>query len=680
MLMTRAHWQQLPRDARDTLFLLVVIAWTLLPHVPNIPVWCSLMAAAVLLWRARVALAGQALPGRWSVVAVLGLATVLTLWTERTLLGKEAGVTMLVVLMALKTMELRARRDALIIFFLGFFLVLTHFLYSQSLLVALSMLVSVWGLLTALVLAHMPVGRPPLARAASLAARTALLGAPVMVVLFVLFPRVGPLWGIPQDGIGHTGLSGSMRLGALAEVANDDSIALRVRFFDRVPSPSEMYFRGPVLGRFDGREWTSLTPRFPSALQLRPQLELRGTPLRYEMTLEPSRLPMLPLLEITPDRPGAAPQIDGASTVLRSDLQWLIDRPIVERTRFEAMAWLSHRHGPREPELGLRDLVELPPGYNPRTLEWAAALRARPGWAEASPSQLVAAVLGHIRTGGFSYTLAPGVYGRDAIDEFWLDRKVGFCEHFAAAFVVIMRALDVPARVVTGYQGSDPAPTDGYWVVRQSHAHAWAEYWQPGQGWIRVDPTAAVAPDRVERGRNLAPTPGLVSSALGTLDPAIAAQLRAAWEGLNNRWNQWVLNYSRGQQFDLLRELGIESPGWEDLAYLLIVLLSGASLAGAGWAMWDRWRQDPWQRLQQRVQQRLAALGVPVQPHHGPRARAGIVRATLGIAGEPLARELDELDAQRYAATASRTAAAQRRWWAGFAAAAAATPGVAGSR
>jgi transglutaminase-like putative cysteine protease len=409
-------------------------------------------------------------------------------------------------------------------------------------------------------------------------------------------------------------------------------------------------------------------------MQLRAELQLLGAPLRYEMTLEPSRLPLLPLLEMTPDQPDAAPRIEGAALILRSDLQWMIDRPIVERTRLEARAWLAHRHGPRESALGLRDLVELPPGYNPRTLEWAAALRAQPGMGEAPPRVLAAAVMSHIRGAGFTYTLAPGEYGRDAIDEFWLDRKLGFCEHFAAAFVVVMRALDVPARVVTGYQGSDPAPVDGFWIVRQSNAHAWAEYWEPGIGWVRIDPTAAVAPDRVERGRSLTPTPGLMSGAFGTLNPAIAERLRSAWELVNNRWNQWVLNYSRGQQFDLLRELGFESPSWEDLAYLLIVLLSSASLAGAGWATWDRWRQDPWLRLQQRVQERLAAVGVEVRPHHPPRTRAHLVRATLGARGEALARELEALDVQRYAPAGGRTSAAERRWWARFASAAAAMP------
>ena len=284
-------WHRLPREARDTLFQLAVIAWTLLPHAGHVPAWCSALAGGLLLWRGVLSVRGGALPSRWIVGALLVLAAGLTLWSERTLLGKEAGVTMLVVLMTLKTLELRARRDALVVFFLGFFLVLTNFLYSQSMLVAASMLLSVWGLLTALVLAHMPVGRPPLLRAGALAARAALLGAPLMLALFVLFPRVAPLWGAPHDAAGRTGLSGTLRMGGMAEVANDDAIALRVRFLDTVPPPSQMYFRGPVLGSFNGTDWSRLVPTFTPAERLRAELETRGTPLRYEMTvLRQSRL------------------------------------------------------------------------------------------------------------------------------------------------------------------------------------------------------------------------------------------------------------------------------------------------------------------------------------------------------------------------------------------------------
>ncbi|MBK1616243.1 transglutaminase [Rubrivivax gelatinosus] len=651
----------MPREARDTLFLLAVIAWTLAPHLAQVPAWCGAMAALILGWRAWLALTSRPLPGRLVLVALLVAAGALTFWSERTLLGKDAGVTLIVVLMTLKTLELRARRDALVVFFLGFFLVLTNFLYSQSLPVALSMLLSVWGLLTALVLAHMPVGRPPLRQAGALAARAALLGAPIMVVLFLLFPRVGPLWGLPQDAAGRTGLSGTMRLGAIAEVANDDSIALRLRFPDgAAPPPEAMYLRGPVLGRFDGRTWE----RVPENLGGATRVELLGAPVRYEMTLEPSRLPLLPLLELTPARADAAPVLEGWNVRLRQDLQWQLDRPLTDRVRLSATAWPGHRIGPRATPPLVAENLELPPGFNPRTLAWARALRARPEYSGADAGVLAAALLREVGAGGYGYTLEPGPYGRDAIDEFWLDRKLGFCEHFAAAFVVAMRAMGVPARIVTGYQGTDPAPVDGWWIVRQSNAHAWAEYWQRGVGWVRADPTAAVAPERVQRGRSLAPQPGFVAGAIGNVDPALAARLRTAWELLDNRWNQLVLNYSRTRQFELLRALGVESPDWEDLARALVLLAAAASAAGAGWAFWDRHRQDPWQRLQARVQRALAARGVEVGPQHGPRARAERVRARLGGRGEALALELETLDRLRYG---EGVAAPSRRWWPGFA-------------
>jgi protein-glutamine gamma-glutamyltransferase len=658
------HLQHLPRDARDTLFHLAVVGWTILPHANNLPLWCIALATLMLLWRAQLAVNNGPLPSRWVVAGVLLLACALTWWSERTLLGKEAGVTMLVVLITLKTLELRARRDAMVMFFLGFFLVLTHFLYSQSLLVALSMLISVWGLLTALVLSHMPVGRPALARASAIAARSALLGAPIMVVLFVLFPRFGPLWGMPQDAAGRTGLSGSLRLGGIAELANDDSVALRVRFFDGVPVPQERYFRGPVLSAFNGREWSRQQLAPEAASSVNAQLQTQGPPLRYEMTLEASRLATLPLLEITPQRTGAAPVVEGFNLWLRPDMEWATDRPIGERVRFEASAWPSHRHGPRAFELSLLPFLQLPDGSGPRTRAWAQAWRAAPERSGSNTAALVAELLRHVRDGGYTYTLTPGTYGSEAIDEFWLDRKLGFCEHFAVSFVFIMRSLQVPARIVTGYQGSDPEPVDGFYVVRQSHAHAWAEYWQAGVGWVRVDPTAAVAPDRIQASRNLVAPAGLMANALRNVDPVMAAQLRAAWEALNNRWNQHVLNYSRGQQFELLRLLGVGEPNWHDLAYVLLVLLSSAGLAGAAWALWDRHRQDPWQRLQRRVLERLAAVGVTVLPHHPPRQRAEEVRRQLGPEGEALAQTLDSLDRARYAGAEAATPASA--WWRSF--------------
>lgn len=647
-------WSHLPRDARDVLFLLALIAWTITPHLARLPWWCTALALVVLLWRAQLALVNGKLPHRAWPVLVLLIGVGLTVWTYGTVVGKDAGVTLLVVLLVLKTLELRARRDALVVFFLGFFVVLTHFFYSQSLLLALAMLVSVWGLLTALVLAHMPVGRPPIAQAGALAARAALWGTPVMVALFLLFPRIGPLWGMPEDALAKTGLSGSLRMGGIAEIALDDAIAFRVRFDGPLPAQELMYWRGPVLSRFDGVEWRRQdVNHFLSTERL--ELRTSGPGLPYEMTLEPSRLPLLPMLEATADAEPDRPRVDGVRVRVRGDLQWVTDRPLVDRVRVRGRAFTRFDYGPRNGLTTQHEDTALPIGHSPRTIAWAQALRQRQPDADAMA--LARALLAHIRA-GYTYTLSPGTYGDDdpnaGIDEFWLDRRQGFCEHFSTAFVVIMRALGVPARLVTGYQGADAELQDGFVVVRQANAHAWAEIWVAGRGWVRIDPTAAVAPERIQRSRTLRAPAGAVAGAIANVNPELAARLRAAWEGINNRWNQWVLNYARSQQFDLLQRLGIGQPSWHDLAYALIGLLSGAALAGAGWAFWDRHKRDPWQRLHRRVRRRLLRLGIAAAPHEGLRTLAARVRERHGAPADALAGALLQLEARQYGRAARK--------------------------
>ena len=652
-------WRQWPRDTRDTLFCLALIGWTVMPHLGHLPLWCGLLTTAVLLWRAQLALRGGALPGRWSVSAVLVLAVTLTASGERTLLGREAGVTLLVVLMALKTLELRARRDAMVVFFLGFFLVLTDCLYSQSLLTALAMLIATWGLLTALVLANMPVGKPTLWQAGAVAARSALFGLPLMAALFLLFPRIGPLWGLPADGLGRTGLSSTLRMGDVAELANDDSIALRVRFDRGAPPPEALYFRGPVLSRFDGLDWQVSVLAGTRPTQHGIDLRTLGEPLGYEMMIEPGKLALLPLLETTPDRPGSAPQLPQGAPWLGHDLTWHLDRPADERLQLRAQAWTQFEHGRKIDPGALNAMRSLPPDRNPRTLAWASLLHHRLGAVDART--LAAALMAHIGQADFEYTLQPGPYGRESIDEFWLDRRSGFCEHFATAFVVLMRALGVPARVVTGYQGAEPPDADGWRVVRQSHAHAWAEYWTADGGWLRADPTAAVAPERVRASKPLPSRPGLLVGAINTVSPALALQLRRAWELVEGRWNHGAMAYSSRRQLSLLRALGVQQPDATDLGRALALLLSAAALGLGLWAWHDRHRQEPWTRLHRRLCQRLRAAGVAVLPHHPPRTMAALVRQGHGEPGEALAQALDALDRRRYATDGGRLP--ERGWW-----------------
>jgi transglutaminase-like putative cysteine protease len=650
-----ARLQTLPREARDTLFLLLVIAWVLLPQVSELPWWCSALAATMLLWRGRLAFSARALPGRWWLLGLLVISIGATLLTHRTLLGRDAGVTLIVILLALKTLELRARRDAFVVFFLSFFMMLTNFFYSQSLLTAFSMLLGLLGLLTALVNAHMPVGKPPLLQAAKTASWMALLGAPVMVLLFVLFPRIAPLWGVPSDAMtGRSGLSATMQVGTIASLALDESIAMRIRFEGRPPPQRNLYFRGPVLSSFDGREWRpSYSSRFPARYKLADNLTVQGPAVSYEVTLEPTSRPWLFVMEAAVE----SPVVPGHQTRMNSDLQWLTNRPITDLLRYKVQSHPAFRHGPEKQEVGLQEFVELPPGFNPRTLALATEIRRDPRYAQAGTPALVQAVMDRLRTGGYTYTLEPGVYGANTADEFWFDRKQGFCEHIASAFVILMRAMDVPARIVTGYQGGEANSVDGFWVLRQSDAHAWTEVWQAGQGWVRVDPTSAVAPGRTGAFQRLAAPQGLVSQALGNFSPTLAAQLRATWEAVNNRWNQWILNYTQGKQLQLLKDIGFESPSWEDLAYVLLGIIVAVSLAGAAWTLWERTQHDPWLRLLGRARKQLAKAGLTSHAATSPRQLALQVMERYGDEGRPLHDWLLQLEGQRYAGTPAGSAA-----------------------
>ena len=639
----------LPREARDTLFLLAVIAWIIAPQVNNLPVWCSAMAASILLWRAYLAVRGSALPSRWWLTGLLVLATGATYFTHRTLAGHEAGTTYIVVLLSLKTLEMRTQRDAFVIFFLGFFTLLSNFFVSQSLPIAMAMLVGLLGLLTALVNSHMPVGRPPLLQAAKTAGWMAMMGAPIMAVLFVLFPRIAPLWGVPGDTPGaRSGLSESMQVGTIASLALDESVALRVRFNGAPPPSGDIYFRGPVLTTFDGRDWRALKSAVPARLRLAAELEVQGPSVSYQVTLEPNNRPWIMVLDATTN----PPELSGYRATMTPDLQWIADHPITELVRYSAKSNTAFRHGPQDMVAGLQDYLNLPANYNPRTLQLARELLRDPRYANATAQTLVNVVMGRLRTGGYTYTLEPGVYGTHTADEFWFDRKTGFCEHIASSFVLLMRAMNIPARIVTGYQGGQTNTVDGFWTVRQSDAHAWAEVWMAGTGWVRVDPTSAVAPSRIGSLVRLEAPRNVIAQALSRVNPQFTVQLRALWEAANNSWNQWVLNYSQSKQLDLLRNLGFESPSWEDLTYLLITLVVAASLVGAAWTLWERHRQDPWLRLLHRATARLRRAGLALPDSAPPRQIATLLqdrtdadRSDLSAIGHWLLR----MEAWRYA-------------------------------
>lgn len=672
--------RSLTREGRDTLWLLAALAWCLAPHVSRLPVWCSIGTFLALAWRARIAQRDAPLPPRWLLFVWLTASMTLTWSTHHTLFGREAGITLIAVLSALKTLELRAQRDAFVVTCLGFFIAFTQFLYSQSILMALSMLLGSWALLSSLVLAQRPLGRPSIVSAMRAAGRSMAWGLPLMLALYVFFPRLGPLWNLPSDAGAKTGLSDRLRLGHVSELVQDDSIAMRVRFDNTAPPPDQMYFRGPVLSRFDGQVWSELTPfeSLQRTLLPAPRIHRGQQTISYQVTLEPTRLHSLPLLDGTlyaaPVFPATMPDI------FRRGLDWWMSRPLSERAQFKGEFFPGSRELMPEGPSPLEDYLQLPRELNPRTRAWSQALRANPLYAQGNARDLSRAVMAHIRHGGFSYTLSPedqepGPDGRPErhwIDRFWIDRKTGFCEHFATAYVVVMRNMGIPARVVTGFQGAERNMVDGLYVVRNSDAHAWAEYWQEGEGWVRADPTAAVAPERISRGGGQRYAATGLTAILNDRQGGWLKTWRSYLDAGNHRWNVWVLQYSGDRQIQLLKGWGVDAKDWSDLLRICAAILSVASLGGLMTLVLKRprWRQKPWEHSMWQLHRSLSDLGLkPPLDCPAPAPALAWAKSLTSEERSDLPKDLREalltrlqtLDALRYSSAASSVGAAPEK-------------------
>lgn len=645
----RTSWAQalarLPASSRHTLGVLAVVALLALPHLGHLSTPAAILVVGVLAGRSWQTVRHQALPPRWLAVTLLILAVALARWGKPTV--RDMSIDLAVVLLALKTLELKGARDTFVLFYLGFFVLLLHFLFSQSLLTAAFMVLGTWALLAMLVSLHVQDSPQPLAVALRTSGKTLLWGTPLVAVLFVFFPRVAPLWGVPQGALqGKSGLSERMTVGEVARLALDDSIAFRVRFQGATPPPHLLYFRGPVLSRYDGQTWTAAPPQWTSTDTTTAS---GGQPVIQDIMLEPQDQPWLFSMDLTAGPPRRA---DGTPFPARysADGQWISNSPLLGVVAYRASSLPGAALDADASPASLSAYTRLPVASNPRTVAMAQSLRDRYPESTANDAQAIStALLVQLRTGGYQYTLEPGTYGLHAADEFWFDRKRGFCEHISSAYVVAMRAAGVPARVVTGYQGGDRNPLDGWWTVRQSDAHAWAEYWQPGAGWVRVDPTAAVAPARVGELQRLAPTPGLIGNTLRAINPSWVSQLRASWEAINGRWNQWVLGYQAAQQMNLLHRLGLSDPDWKQLG---VVLSAAVAALGVGVLVWQRWTsrtRDPWMRLWQGIQTRAARQGLASDAATTPRRLAMTLVATHGDAAQAWSDWLLELERQRYA-------------------------------
>jgi len=575
---------------------------TVAAHTLWLPFWVDATAAALLFWRAFVSIRGGALPARWLLILLTFAGALGVFFSYRTIMGRDPGVTLLVLLLFLKLLETRAQRDVFVVAFLVYFVALANFFYSQSIPIAGLMLLTVFVTTTALVGFSAP--QRPIVDVLKTAGRMLAQAGPVMLLLFFLFPRVqGPLWGMPQDAYsGVTGLSETMSPGSISSLSLSDAIAFRVKFQSEPPPRARLYWRGPVLSDFDGLTWRVGLPQLRRSMSV----ESAGSPVDYEVTLEPHNHNWIFALEMPARIPPTAR--------LTSEYLVISLTPIRTRIRYEMSSFPQFQAASGGGPEDLANALRLPRGVNPRALalasEWRESL--------ADPGAIVRRAIEFFRGGRFEYTLQPPALGRNSVDEFLFDTRQGFCEHFASSFVFMMRAAGVPARVVTGYQGGDTNPVDGYMVVRQADAHAWAEVWLAGNGWTRVDPTAVAVPIRVELGITATAPGGASLPLLMRTNLNWLKSLRNNWEALTNQWNQWVLGYNPDRQREMLSWLGMQQPSWQTMTVMLFWSVAGVLLLTALWLLRGIRSDDPVQRAWSRFCDKLAREGLARARAEGP--------------------------------------------------------------
>ncbi len=589
-------------------WLLLALIMVTAPHAERVPWWITLLAATLLVWRLYITIHGLHLPRKWLLllIAAGGLGGIYISYGR--ILGRDASVALLVIMLALKLLEMATLRDAMILIFICYFLVITNFLYSQSIPTALYLLCAVW-IITATMIGFQFRGRQPGYRYQLRTAGIMLLqSAPLMLVLFVLFPRVqGPMWSLPQDAYaGITGLSDEMAPGSVSRLLLSDAIAFRVKFDKQIPPANRLYWRGPVLWDFDGYTWTA--PRVPNMAPR--EFQALDDPVDYTVTVEPHSRRWLFALDL----PSRVPP----SSAMSNDFQLFYQTPVNNRVRYDMSSHLSYRDNAEPGRREIRRALALPANTNPRTSELATQMRK----AAADERAYITAVLAMFRNQNFYYTTTPPLLHKDPVDEFLFSTRAGFCEHYASSFAVLMRAAGIPARIVTGYQGGELNTIGDYLTVRQADAHAWVEVWLQDDGWVRVDPTAAVSPERVEAGVAAAVPQAETLPFLMRGEFPWLRRARMTWDSVANSWNQAVLGYTQERQRDLMRRVGIDDATWRSLVMVMFVATGVITLVLALLMLRKlrAARPDPVTAAYSRFCERLARRGMARHPSEGPDA------------------------------------------------------------
>jgi protein-glutamine gamma-glutamyltransferase len=624
-----------PLPANSLWLLLGGFLGAVLLNAHHTALWCLPLALLAIAWRARGLRAPLRLPARFLRIGVALLLTLAVLASFHTLNGIDAGSSLLVAMATLKLTETSRRRDWLIVLAAALFLLLAACLDGQALWRLPLYAAELWLLCTALYAlgTDFEVPRTPaLLRRSGLSLAAAL---PFALLLFFFVPRLpGSFWVLPQRHEAFTGLGDEMTPGSISQLTQSGDPALRVRFDAALPPAAERYWRGPVLHVFDGYTWR----RQHAQVDRVPRLQFQGQAYSYEITLEPNQHNVLIALELPRGLPDELP-----NTFATFDYQLIAAAPNDRAISYRLQSYPQHRSlDPLSPAARRLDL-QLPPNRNPRSAELAASLRQQAG----SDAGLVDAVLDYLRRGGFSYTLEPPLLSLDSVDDLLFRTRAGFCGHYASAFVALMRAGGVPARVVTGYLGGTWNRYGGYLYITQADAHAWAEVWLEAQGWVRVDPTAVVAPGRLTEGIDEL-LPGAGGNGRGLMSSSWIVNAVQAWQGLNAWWQDEFIGFSFARQLALLDRLGFRQHNLRAFA-LLLAGSAGIWLALIAWGLRPRSRSpagDGLSRSWRALERKLRRTAEPRAPHEPAMAyaeRVGRARPELSFTVSALARRYARL-------------------------------------
>jgi transglutaminase-like putative cysteine protease len=632
-------------DSRPHLAATLLFAGSLVLLVRDAPPWCIALAFACVGWRLAIGAGVLRLPPatplvRYVFAAITALCVLAVLMSFQTLNGLAAGTALLVLMGALKLAESRSRRDDGIVVAVALFMLLAAALADQSLWRLPLYLLFAWGACAAMALIAHPGGALSTRAALRLSARALAMAIPLAAACFLFFPRVsGQFWSLQRGAEASTGLGDEMSPGSIGKLATEYDPAFRVRFEGAPPPREALYFRGPVLNSFDGFTWR----RERSVLYRASKPEMLGQPVRYRVTLEPTHRPYIFTLDSV-----AGPPARGM--YFSHDRQLTASDNVTSVRSYDAVSHLDTRDLSTLSTLGRRHETRLIGDRNPRARALAIEMRSR----ASGDAEFARAVLQWFQAQGLEYTLEPGTTSLDSVDTTLFETKLGFCAHFASAYATMMRAAGVPARVVTGYLGGEWNPVGGYLLVRQSEAHAWTEIWLDGRGWTRVDPTAVVSPERLQRG---------VYDMLADSLPASSALYRTAWvnrlsqlwDGANQWWQDRVVEFNLRSQLDVLRKLGIDSPDWRHLGWAFAAGLMA-------WLLWiavalrrsvARARPDRIGRAWLAATAKLSRVAPPRAANEGPidyATRIASARPDLAPAVTEIARRYCELRFGRTAA------------------------------